>query len=332
MTDLTLSQEEIESLLNQTEVEPEPDVTNEAMPALTKLLYAAMLTASGALEMSLGVDVKAQPPVDARTVPIAEEELVITPVKCSGEGLDGQMHLLVSVPIARQLVDLMRGMGSEAEALSETELMTLAEVFEDVVSEFATHLSSVAGQTLSMEVGETFMLEQAEYGTIVEQVDPRLQLAYPLVVGEDFQVYLEHWVSAPLAQFLDKVTQKPPAPSKRVEGPSPPSTGAVEVKAPAFGQLAPGPETGERSNLDMLYDIPLEITVELGRTRRNVRDVLSLGAGSVLELEKVAGEPVDVMVNGKLLAKGEVVVIDENFGVRITEIVTQAERVRRLGG
>jgi flagellar motor switch protein FliN/FliY len=77
-------------------------------------------------------------------------------------------------------------------------------------------------------------------------------------------------------------------------------------------------------------DVPLQVTVELGRTRKLIRDILELGPGSVVELDKLAGEPVDVLVNGKLIAKGEVVVIDENFGVRVTEIVSPIERASSL--
>jgi flagellar motor switch protein FliN/FliY len=82
--------------------------------------------------------------------------------------------------------------------------------------------------------------------------------------------------------------------------------------------------------MDLLYDIPLEISVELGRVKMLVKDVLELGTGSLVEIEKAAGEPVDVLVNGRLVAKGEVVVIEDNFGVRITEIVSPSERVDRL--
>ena len=71
----------------------------------------------------------------------------------------------------------------------------------------------------------------------------------------------------------------------------------------------------------MIADIPVRVTVELGKTRKNISEVLALTAGSVIELDKMAGEPVDILVNGKLIAKGEVVVIDENFGVRITEVM-----------
>lgn len=86
----------------------------------------------------------------------------------------------------------------------------------------------------------------------------------------------------------------------------------------------------ESQNLDMLFDIPLQVTVELGRTQRTVKDILHMSPGSVVELNKLAGEPVDIYVNTKRIAKGEVVVIDENFGVRVTEISSQSERIENL--
>lgn len=86
----------------------------------------------------------------------------------------------------------------------------------------------------------------------------------------------------------------------------------------------------EAKNLDMLLDIPLQVTVELGRTKRSIKEILELSTGSIIELDKLAGEPVDVLVNNKLVAKGEVVVIDENFGVRITDIISQKDRINNL--
>ncbi|MFM9873830.1 MAG: flagellar motor switch protein FliN [Fimbriimonadaceae bacterium] len=86
----------------------------------------------------------------------------------------------------------------------------------------------------------------------------------------------------------------------------------------------------EDSGLDLLYDIPLEVSVELGRVRMVVKDVIELGSGSIVEIDKAAGEPVDVLVNGRLVAHGEVVVIEDNFGVRITEILSPADRLARL--
>lgn len=91
------------------------------------------------------------------------------------------------------------------------------------------------------------------------------------------------------------------------------------------------PSTRNESNsLEILLDIPLEISVELGRMKMPVRDVIDLGAGSIVEIDKAAGEPVDVLVNGRLVAKGEVVVIEDSFGVRITEILSPNERMQRL--
>ncbi|MFS0672445.1 flagellar motor switch phosphatase FliY [Ornithinibacillus sp. 179-J 7C1 HS] len=90
------------------------------------------------------------------------------------------------------------------------------------------------------------------------------------------------------------------------------------------------PTVSQPRNLDMLLDIPLKVTVELGRTRRSVKDILDLTSGSIIELDKLAGEPVDILVNEKLIAQGEVVVIDENFGVRVTDIISQSDRLLKL--
>lgn len=83
-------------------------------------------------------------------------------------------------------------------------------------------------------------------------------------------------------------------------------------------------------DLDFLLDIPLEITVELGRKKMPIKDLLQLGQGSVIELEKVAGEPMEILVNNKLVAKGEVVVVNEKFGVRLTDIISPSERINQL--
>ncbi|WP_080846438.1 flagellar motor switch phosphatase FliY [Cytobacillus gottheilii] len=89
-------------------------------------------------------------------------------------------------------------------------------------------------------------------------------------------------------------------------------------------------QPAETKNLNMLLDIPLQVTVELGRTKRSVKEILELSAGSIVELDKLAGEPVDILVNNRLIAQGEVVVIDENFGVRVTDIISQTDRIKKL--
>jgi flagellar motor switch protein FliN/FliY len=86
----------------------------------------------------------------------------------------------------------------------------------------------------------------------------------------------------------------------------------------------------ERRNLDLLLDVPLSVTVELGRIRMPVRQLLALGAGAVIELSKLAGEPLDVLINGKTVARGEAVMVNERFGVRLTEVVSPTERAEKL--
>ena len=89
-------------------------------------------------------------------------------------------------------------------------------------------------------------------------------------------------------------------------------------------------QEAEARNLNMLMDIPLQVTVELGRTSRSVKEILELSPGSIIELDKLAGEPVDILVNNRPVARGEVVVIDENFGVRVTDIISKSDRIKKL--
>ena len=91
-----------------------------------------------------------------------------------------------------------------------------------------------------------------------------------------------------------------------------------------------GEESGEPASLDLILDIPLSVTVELGRSKMLINDLLQLGQGSVIELTKLVGDPLEVLVNNKLVARGEVVVVNEKFGVRLTDIVTPMERVKSL--
>ena len=107
---------------------------------------------------------------------------------------------------------------------------------------------------------------------------------------------------------------------------------AAEVKTAAvFGKLAPGnAANGQASDIDLILDIPLQVTIELGRTKIPIRHILQLAQGSVVELDGLAGEPMDVLVNGCLIAQGEVVVVNDKFGIRLTDIITPSERMRKL--
>ena len=108
---------------------------------------------------------------------------------------------------------------------------------------------------------------------------------------------------------------------------------AETVEAASFANLAPSNQTmsaGAVNDINMILDIPVQLTVELGRIRIPIKNILQLAQGSVVELDGLAGEPMDVLVNGCLIAQGEVVVVNDKFGIRLTDIVTPAERIRKL--
>ncbi|MDR1482350.1 MAG: flagellar motor switch phosphatase FliY [Synergistaceae bacterium] len=132
------------------------------------------------------------------------------------------------------------------------------------------------------------------------------------------------------SQQAAQAAQAPQAPMQ-VQLPPKPQGPPVDVRQVEFAQLGGTDSAGSQGNIDLIVDIPVRVTVELGRTRKTIGEVLALGPGSVVELNKMAGEPVDVLVNGKLIARGEVVVIDESFGIRVTEVVSKAERIRSMG-
>ena len=104
----------------------------------------------------------------------------------------------------------------------------------------------------------------------------------------------------------------------------------VSIQPAEFQQLRPTDESGEKDNVNRLMDVSLILSVELGRKKMQIREILDLGPGKIIELDKLAGEPVDLLVSGKMLARGEVVVVDENFGVRITDLISPKDRIRSL--
>jgi len=104
----------------------------------------------------------------------------------------------------------------------------------------------------------------------------------------------------------------------------------VSTQPAQFSSLKPQVKTPGTNNIELLFDVPVELTAEIGRTAMTVKEVLGLGPGSLVELNRLAGEPAELLINGKLVARGEVVVVDENFGIRITEIIESEARLRKL--
>ena len=121
--------------------------------------------------------------------------------------------------------------------------------------------------------------------------------------------------------------------AKPAAAPAPGGNAVESVASAGFTNFAATSASGAQpvgNDLNMILDIPVQLTVELGRVRIPIKNILQLAQGSVVELEAMAGEPMDVLVNGYLIAQGEVVVVNEKFGVRLTDIVTPSERMRRL--
>jgi flagellar motor switch protein FliN len=128
--------------------------------------------------------------------------------------------------------------------------------------------------------------------------------------GKEDELMMDDWASALAEQ----------------NGNEPPAIAAAGVFQPLSKAAAPS----TRNDIDMILDIPVHLTVELGRTKIAIRNLLQLAQGSVVELDGMAGEPMDVLVNGCLIAQGEVVVVNDKFGIRLTDIITPSERIRKL--
>ena len=109
-----------------------------------------------------------------------------------------------------------------------------------------------------------------------------------------------------------------------------PEETTLEVQSADFAELDSSSDETSENKIDMLLEVELDVTIELGRKKMSIQEVLQLGKGSVIELTKLAGEPVDIYVNQKQLAKGEVVVVDENFAIRITTLIEKSERLKSL--
>jgi flagellar motor switch protein FliN/FliY len=131
---------------------------------------------------------------------------------------------------------------------------------------------------------------------------------------DEGQISEDDWAAAMSEQAVAEATPQPAAQPADI--------------FPSFGGTGTG--GGMMNELDMILDIPVQITVELGRTKITIKNLLQLAHGSVVELEAMAGEPMDVLVNGTLIAQGEVVVVNDKFGIRLTDIITPSERMRKI--
>ncbi|MEI4788918.1 flagellar motor switch phosphatase FliY [Bacillus sp. FJAT-53060] len=280
------------------------------------------------------------------------------------EGFSASNLLVIQQTDAAVIADLMMGGdGTNADpSLSEIHLSAVQEAMNQMMGSAATSMSTVFNKKVDISPPSVELLDFKEgEGTeripaekmlvkvsfrlkIGELIDSNIMQLYTITFAKDLiaeltdptpeeELVQETPQSASEPQQAAPLTQSAPAqqaaPPKRQAKPNPAEpVNVTPVEFEAFNE--PQHTTSQLGNLEMLMDIPLSITVELGRTQRSVKEVLELSAGSIIELDKLAGEPVDILVNKRIVAKGEVVVIDENFGVRVTDILSQSERLSNL--
>ena len=280
------------------------------------------------------------------------------------EGFDGENIFLMKASDAAVISNIMLGGSGEevGDELSEIELSAVQEAMNQMMGSSATSMSTVFNKRVDIsppvvEYEDIDKLEEVQNATDEEVF---VKVSFQLKVGDLIDSNIMQLIPLSFAKELVSNLLEPEPQDIEPEKQEPILTNesvkqeifkeqslmsdqraeqqiGAKAKANAPVQTASFSEFNDiglsqqhHRNLDMLLDIPLNVTVELGRTKQTVAEVLELTAGSIIELDKLAGEPVDVLVNHKLIAKGEVVVIEENFGVRVTDVVSQADRLKKL--
>ena len=285
------------------------------------------------------------------------------------QGLTGMNLLVIKQSDAAIIADLMLGGdGTEPDLeLGEIHLSAVQEAMNQMMGSAATSMSTIFGVKVDISPPTIDLLDiQLNTGAEnIPQYNPLIKVAFSLKVGDliDSEIMQllpfefgknivtslmsddgKDEAAAAVAEMPPAIEQEPqaapPQPnvgnvgsgSAQMQGTQPTQKKPqVQVEEAQFASFeSPSLTTAESNNLDLLLEIPLQVTVELGRTKRSIKEILEMSSGSIIELDKLAGEPVDILVNNRLIANGEVVVIDENFGVRITDILSQTERLKNL--
>lgn len=283
------------------------------------------------------------------------------------EGFSGINILVIKQTDAAIIADIMLGGDgtNPSNELDELHLSAVQEAMNQMMGTAATSMSTVFEKKIDISPPkiETKTMDELEKTDSLGDTESLVKVAFQLKVGDLVDSKIMQVIPLPFAKEManellemsqakqevseTKTVVDKKEPVKIEEQPMRQMEKKVQQSTQFIGQpvytenaqvekavLSEFPnvqlEQQEQRNLDMLLDIPLRVTVELGRTKRTVKDILGLTSGSIVELDKLAGEPVDILVNEKLIAKGEVVVIDENFGVRITDIMNQSERIMNL--
>jgi flagellar motor switch protein FliN/FliY len=268
----------------------------------------------------------------------ANEMLVIT--ASFKTGVPGVLYCIVGKKTVAMLSDLMM-MGDGSAEFSEDHKDAIAELFSQVMGAYTSALSDKIGEQVSQG---SVSAAECDYANLPFNIDASDMAVLSLSIGgtgtTEFIMVVPEEPAAHLASKMKAAQQGPSGGESRVGLNSAELEDLSQVTAPSGAgdsSFTEAPISGDtmrtsapRENVDMLLDIELDVTIELGRTNLSIKRILEMGPGSIVELERMAGEPVDLLVNNKVVAKGEVVVVDENFGIRIVSLVSPEERIRSL--
>lgn len=362
-----LSQAEIDALLKSQSgsggrtgsLPPTNALSPEEIDALGEIGNVSLGSAATALSALINQRVEITTPLVGITTERAVRQeypipCVVVEVQYT-QGLTGKNVLIIREDDARVIVDLMMGGDgtNPPSHMGELQVSAIGEAMNQMMGSSATAMSLLFKERVNISPPTVRMLD---LGTdTLEAMGPSedqeiVRIDFRMQVGDlldSFAIQLlpldfaHQSVNVLLGGITDHKPAATPEPrpargepatpsGKRRTEPTPAARQKVTVQPVRFEPLAVGEQDREDQNIDLILDVPLQITVELGRTRKMIREILELGPGSVVELDRLAGEPVDILVNGKLIAKGEVVVIDENFGVRIIDIASPMDRINNL--
>ena len=330
---------------------PGPALTDAERDTLGEVGNICMATAATALSAMLGHPVAITTPrVAVVSADEAREGLAWPAVLVLidyTEGLEGRSVFVIGTGDASVVADVMMGgPGTRSEELGEIPLSAVGEAMNQMMGSASTAMAELLARRVDISAPAVEVADDAAVAAARLDLDaggPLVRVAFDLRVGDLLDTTLMQLMPLPFARSLVDGLVTAPGASAADAGEPPPEPAPDAEAAPrlqavpapvaqpvSFPSLDPAPRGGAGADIGMLLDVPLQVTVELGRAQLPIRRVLELVPGSIVELDKLAGEPVDVLVNGKQIARGEVVVIDEEFGVRITEIASQAKRLRGL--
>lgn len=243
-----------------------------------------------------------------------------------GDLVDSSIMQIFPIETAKNIVAIMTGEDNIQEEVKEEEPKVEVPVSEPIASKEITpepNMSAAQPQYQQPQMQQQYDQNQM-YGQPQMQYDQGQMYGQPQMQYNQSQMY-----GQPQMQYGQPMQygygQMPPQYGQPMQYQQP-----VEVHKAAFESLGEQSAVPPIKNIDLIMDVPLDISVVLGRTKKSIQDILNLGVGSLIELQKLAEEPVEILVNGKQIALGEVVVVDENFGVRITDIVNGSERLKTL--